>query len=320
MTTVGVTGRLGVPRRRAVPDAGGPRAGTVRALVRDPARFPATPGVRAARCDLPDAIDEAALAGADAVVHCAYATRETDLARARRVNEEGTRRLLEAARRAGVPRLVFVSTVAAVAGCAQLLRAQQACAGGAVRPGARRHRAARLDHRPRRPRLVPAAPRQHAAPARRAPVRRRTPAAPDGPRRRRVRGGRAHRRARPHRGLQRRGARSADDRALPATRWRLGSASGALRAAAVRRPCWPPCAAIERLRVPFPLRSESLLGLKGLRGPGRRTISSGWTAGAAGGGESARRPASVGDGRVATSIFRSGISTSRSSLSVALVM
>jgi NADH dehydrogenase len=63
--------------------------------------------------DLPDRIDDTALAGADAVVHCAYATRETDLARARRVNEEGTRRLLEAARRAGVPRVVFVSTIAA---------------------------------------------------------------------------------------------------------------------------------------------------------------------------------------------------------------
>jgi NADH dehydrogenase len=89
------------------------RGWTVRALVRDPARFPATTGVRAALCNLPDAIDESALMGADAVVHCAYATRETDLARARRVNEEGTRRLIEAARGAGVPHLVFVSTVAA---------------------------------------------------------------------------------------------------------------------------------------------------------------------------------------------------------------
>ncbi len=87
----------------------------VRALVRDPAS-PATPaGVRAARCDLPDVLDETALAGASAVVHCAYATREIDPARARRVNEDGTRRLLDAARRAGVRRFVFVSTVAAYA-------------------------------------------------------------------------------------------------------------------------------------------------------------------------------------------------------------
>jgi len=90
------------------------RGWEVRALVRAPERFTGPPEVRAVRCDLPDAIDEAALAGATAVVHCAYATRETDLERARRVNEDGTRVLLERARRAGA-RMVFVSTVAAAA-------------------------------------------------------------------------------------------------------------------------------------------------------------------------------------------------------------
>jgi nucleoside-diphosphate-sugar epimerase len=86
----------------------------VRALVRDPAAFARdTPGVPAARCELPDVLDDAALTGASAVVHAAYATREIDPERARRVNEDGTRRLLEASRRAGVPRFVFVSTVAA---------------------------------------------------------------------------------------------------------------------------------------------------------------------------------------------------------------
>ena len=87
------------------------RGWEVRALVRNPAAFAA--GVRVGRCDLPDTLDEALIADADAVVHCAYATRETDPERARRVNEDGTRRLLEAARRARVPRFVFVSTVAA---------------------------------------------------------------------------------------------------------------------------------------------------------------------------------------------------------------
>jgi nucleoside-diphosphate-sugar epimerase len=91
------------------------RGWEVRALVREPDRWAALPGVRAFRCDLPDAVDEAALAGAAAVVHCAYATRETDLERARRVNEDGTRMLLERSRRAGVPRMIFVSTVAAAA-------------------------------------------------------------------------------------------------------------------------------------------------------------------------------------------------------------
>ena len=111
MTTVAVTGASGF--------VGGALCRTlvakgfeVRALVRDPARYTGPAGVRALHCELPDGIDEAALAGAAAVVHCAYATRETDLARMKRVNEEGTRRLLEASRGAGVPRMVFVSTVA----------------------------------------------------------------------------------------------------------------------------------------------------------------------------------------------------------------
>jgi nucleoside-diphosphate-sugar epimerase len=92
------------------------RGWEVRALVREPAVFSEPVVARVARCDLPDVLDESALSGADAVVHCAYATRETDLARARRVNEEGTRRLLDASRRLGVPRFVFISTVAAYDG------------------------------------------------------------------------------------------------------------------------------------------------------------------------------------------------------------
>lgn len=88
----------------------------VRPLVRDPAGFSLAGTASAAHCDLPDALDESALAGAHAVIHCAYATREPDQARARRVNEEGTRVLLDASRRAGVASFVFVSTVAAYAG------------------------------------------------------------------------------------------------------------------------------------------------------------------------------------------------------------
>src|SRR5262249_61101138 len=66
------------------------RGWEVRALVRSPERFTGAPGVRPARCDLPDSIDETALAGAAAVVHCAYATRATDLERARRGERGGT--------------------------------------------------------------------------------------------------------------------------------------------------------------------------------------------------------------------------------------
>jgi NADH dehydrogenase len=86
----------------------------VRALVRDPASFgDPPPGVRVGRCDLPETLDESMLEGASALVHAAYATRVTDLAEARRVNEEGTRRVLDAARRAGIPHFVFISTIAA---------------------------------------------------------------------------------------------------------------------------------------------------------------------------------------------------------------
>lgn len=86
----------------------------VRALVRDPASMAGRPDVaRSGRAELPDVLDESLLDGASAVVHCAYATKETDLAKARRVNEGGTRTLLDAARRNGVGRFVFVSTVAA---------------------------------------------------------------------------------------------------------------------------------------------------------------------------------------------------------------
>lgn len=114
MTTVAITGAAGF-LGGALCRACAARGWTVRALVRDPARFAGTPGVTPMRLELPDHVDDTSLAGADVLVHCAYATRETDLTRAQRVNEEGTRRLLDAARRAGVPRAVFVSTIAAAA-------------------------------------------------------------------------------------------------------------------------------------------------------------------------------------------------------------
>jgi nucleoside-diphosphate-sugar epimerase len=106
VVVTGATGSLGRPLCARLARGGW----EVRALVRDPARVP---GMRAGRCDLPDAIDESLLPGAFALVHCAYATRETDQERARRVNEDGMRRLLEASRRAGIPRFVFISSVVA---------------------------------------------------------------------------------------------------------------------------------------------------------------------------------------------------------------
>jgi len=112
----------GAPRVAAVTGAAGfigqalcrtlaQRGLRVRALVRDPGAVEA--GADRARCVLPDGIDAATLAGVDVLVHAAWATRETDPARARRVNEDGTARLLGIARDAGVPSCVFVSSIAA---------------------------------------------------------------------------------------------------------------------------------------------------------------------------------------------------------------
>lgn len=90
---------------------------SVRALVRDPRRhFEATHSCSTFLCDLPDRIDEASLAGVEALVHCSWVTRHTSLDEARRVNEIGSRRLFDAARRAGVGRVVFVSSQSAHTG------------------------------------------------------------------------------------------------------------------------------------------------------------------------------------------------------------
>ncbi|MGH7896210.1 MAG: NAD-dependent epimerase/dehydratase family protein, partial [Candidatus Binatia bacterium] len=91
----------------------GARGWDVRALVRRPEAAALPPGVRIGRAELPEAIDEALLTGADALVHAAWATRETDPARAERANVDGTRRLVDVARRAAVRQVVFVSSVAA---------------------------------------------------------------------------------------------------------------------------------------------------------------------------------------------------------------
>ena len=94
------------------------RAGLrVHAFVRDPpASWPVpleAASIRLFQADLPERLDREALAGAHAVVHCAYATRETDQERARRVDEDGTRVVLEASREAGVPCFAFLSSQSA---------------------------------------------------------------------------------------------------------------------------------------------------------------------------------------------------------------
>lgn len=112
VAVTGAAGFLGLPLCRHL----AARGHAVRALVRDPRGFvAANPGMAAARCELPDVLDASVLAGADVLIHAAWATKETDPGRARRVNDEGTRRVLAAARQAGIGRAVFVSTVSATA-------------------------------------------------------------------------------------------------------------------------------------------------------------------------------------------------------------
>ncbi len=89
------------------------RGWEVRGLARRPEAASLPAGVRVGCADLPDRVDVELLKGADVIVHAAWAVRETDPARADRQNVEGTARLLEAARAAGVGRMVLVSSVAA---------------------------------------------------------------------------------------------------------------------------------------------------------------------------------------------------------------
>jgi len=86
----------------------------VRALVRDVSSYPyAEQGIRSFPCDLPDSLDRKALDAAGVLIHCAYVTRHADLEAARLVNETGTRRVIDACREAGVGRIVFVSSQSA---------------------------------------------------------------------------------------------------------------------------------------------------------------------------------------------------------------
>ncbi len=107
-------------------------------LVRRPAAGP-----RAVSFTLGEPVSPAAFDGVTALVHCAWDfTPRTDAAMGL-VNVEGTRRLFDAARAAGVSRIVFISSISAFPGCrsrygrAKLAAEQVATDAGAatVRPG-----------------------------------------------------------------------------------------------------------------------------------------------------------------------------------------
>jgi nucleoside-diphosphate-sugar epimerase len=102
-----------------------------------------TPGVERIPFVLGQPIRPAELAGLQALVHCAYDFSRTTPDSIQRVNVEGSRQLLAAAREAGVARCVWVSSISAFAECrslygkAKLVIEEDARAAGAlvVRPG-----------------------------------------------------------------------------------------------------------------------------------------------------------------------------------------
>lgn len=101
----GATGKVGsrLAKRLAA------RGDQVRALVRDKAAD--LPGIELVVGDLRDPGSlAAAVAGVDAVVHCAAFFRGATPEQAHEVNDLGTRHLAHAARAAGVKRFVFTST------------------------------------------------------------------------------------------------------------------------------------------------------------------------------------------------------------------
>lgn len=111
----GATGFLG----RALCRHFGGRGWTVRGLVRDPdAAPPLLPGLLLFKGLLPEGVDPRAFEGVDVVVHAAYATRQLPRDQAERINYDGTITVYELSRRYGVGRFVFISSTGAHA-CAE---------------------------------------------------------------------------------------------------------------------------------------------------------------------------------------------------------
>ncbi len=92
---------------------------------------------------LGDSVDPTALEGVQALIHCSYDFSKTDWPAIEKTNVQGTRKLLDAARKAGVSRLVVLSSASAYEGCrslygrAKLEIEQLALEAGAltIRPG-----------------------------------------------------------------------------------------------------------------------------------------------------------------------------------------
>lgn len=113
VAVTGPTGEIGVPFVRALEAE--PRIGEVRGMARRPFD-PASKGWVKTRYVQGDVLDrgsvEQLVDGADVVVHLAFMIFG-DPAKSREVNLQGSRNVFEAARAAGVERLVYTSSVAA---------------------------------------------------------------------------------------------------------------------------------------------------------------------------------------------------------------
>ncbi len=112
-----LTGATGFIGRHLLRQLTGSRIASVVCLVRDPERLralaPSELSLTAVRGDLGEpATYVQALAGCDVVCHLAALTGNASPAAHHAVNAEGTRALVEAARGAGVPRFLHVSTIA----------------------------------------------------------------------------------------------------------------------------------------------------------------------------------------------------------------
>ncbi len=113
MTTIAITGASGLIGRHLCEHFHA-RGWEVRALLRRPEAYAGRDrGITSYRLDLPLEVPVDALRGADVVVHAAYATRATGAGTATETNAAGTERLVAAARAAGVPKFVFISSLSA---------------------------------------------------------------------------------------------------------------------------------------------------------------------------------------------------------------
>lgn len=106
-------------------------------------RFGRGPGAEGVRFVLGEPVDARRFEGVDVLIHCAWDFAARGFDTVRRVNVDGSVSLFEAARRAGVRRLVLVSSVSADEGCPsdygrakRLVEKAAAAAGGvSVRAG-----------------------------------------------------------------------------------------------------------------------------------------------------------------------------------------